>query len=125
MPRPEPNCGKSSGSIRAALMCVGNAVDAWKSGWSGSMKRGSVSPHADGPVEHPLLVDHEVDLLEHPPDPLVADGFEVYVRHVRASHLPARRAVDQIVDRRDVVGELRGAQPMRLTMCESLPPMPR
>src|SRR5215218_1236496 len=45
MPRPEPMSLKSSGSIRAALMWVGNDVDAWKSGCAGSTKRGSVSPH--------------------------------------------------------------------------------
>ena len=52
-------------------------------------------------------------------------GLHVYVRHVRASHLPARRAVTRssivVMSSSNSVAH----EPMRLTMCESLPPMPR
>ena len=64
-------------------------------------------PAGDGPLEHALAVDHEVDLLEHLADPPVTDRGEVYVRHVRASQFPARSAATRsrsIVPRRVMVG---------------------
>ena len=89
------------------------------------MNRGSVSPQLIAHSSIRSLVDDEVELLEHPADPLLADRVDVYVRHVRASHLPARRAVTRssMVAMSSVNSVAQS--PMRLTMCESLPPMPR
>ena len=106
-------------------MCVGNDVEAWKSGCAGSMNRGSVSPHVTAHSSMRSCSTTKSISWNTLPSPLLAQPVDVYVRHVRASHLPARRAVTRssIVSMSSVNSVAHN--PTRLTMCESLPPMPR
>ena len=123
---PTRSRGSRRAASAAALMCVGNDVDAWKSGCAGSMKRGSVSPHV---TAHSSMRSWSTTrsiswntVPTHCSD--AAPSMSTSAMSVPHTSRPAGPSPGRPSSRSSSANSVAHS-PMRLTMCESLPPMPR